>query len=310
MEKKLCPLPCVESFSNLSNKPNFIIYAPPYKDDSGGIIVLHKLCHLLNELGHQAYLWPNQLGVRPTLWKKIRRSLKTTPFHRNVEFNTPIADKTIFNNGSIVIYSEVDFGNPLSATNVVRWLLHKPGFHTGMVNYGKDELTFFFDDYCLEPGIPVDQDNKLFVLSLNSCYKTDGSKQRSGSCYMMRKGKGRQIVHDLTDSVQIDGLNHQETARIFRKSKYFFSYDELTLYSQYAALCGCISVVIPDKFNTRAEWVEKHPISKYGIAYGLDDIEHALQTQHKVAEYFFKLEAESRETVARFAEVAINHFRR
>lgn len=126
---------------------------------------------------------------------------------------------------------------------------------------------------------------------------------------MMRKGKGRKIVHDLSDSVQIDGLSHYETARIFRKSKYFFSYDELTLYSQYASLCDCISVVIPDKFNCREEWVEKHPISKYGIAYGLDDIEHAIQTRHKVAEYFTDLEEESRKSVVRFAEVAVNHFR-
>lgn len=293
----------------MSTKTNFIIYAPPYKDDSGGIIVLHKLCHLLNELGHQAYLWPNQFGVRPTLWKKIKRSLKKTPYHTNSEYNTPIANKSLFYEDSIVVYSEVDYGNPLAAKNVVRWLLHKPGFHTGEVNYGKDELTFFFDDYCLEPGLPVDAENKLFVLSLNSCYRPEGSEQRSGSCYMMRKGKGRKIVHDLSDSVQIDGLSHYETARIFRKSKYFFSYDELTLYSQYAALCDCISVVIPDKFNCREEWVEKHPISKYGIAYGLDDIEHAIQTRHKVAEYFKDLEEESRKSVVRFADVAVNHYR-
>lgn len=127
----------------MSTKPNFIIYAPAYKDDSGGIIVLHKLCHLLNELGHQAYLWPNQFGVRPTLWKKIKRSLKKFPYHTNSEYNTPIANKSLFHENSIVVYSEVDYGNPLAAKNVVRWLLHKPGFHTGVINYGKNELTFF-----------------------------------------------------------------------------------------------------------------------------------------------------------------------
>lgn len=292
----------------MSTKPNFIIYAPPYKDDSGGIIVLHKLCHLLNELGYPAYLLPNQFGVRPNLWKKIRRSFKKPPYHTNSEYLAPIATRSLVYENSIVIYSEVDYGNPLAAKNVVRWLLHKPGFHTGEVSYGNDELIFFFDDYCLEPGYIVEPDNKLFVLSLNACYRADGTEQRSGSCYMMRKGKGREIVHDLSDSVQVDGLSHQETAAIFKKSKYFYSYDELTLYSQYAALCGCISVVIPDKFDTRAEWVENHPISKYGIAYGLDDIEHALKTRDKVADYFSDLEAESRETVTRFAEVAINHF--
>lgn len=292
----------------MSKNPNFIIYAPPYKDDSGGIIVLHKLCHMLREMGHEAYLWPNQLGVRPTLWKKLRRSIIKSVYVTNPEYNAPIASKSDFHANSIVVYSEVDYGNPLSAKNVTRWLLHKPGFHTGIVNYGKDELIFFFDDYCIEPGYSVKPENKLFVLSLNSCYKNDGTEQRSGSCYMMRKGKGRPIIHDLTDSVLVDGLSHRETAEVFQKSKYFYSYDELTLYSQYAALCGCISVVIPDKFATREEWVEKHPISKYGIAYGLDDLDHAIQTRHKVAEYFTELEAESRQTVTRFANSAIKHF--
>lgn len=290
-------------------KPNFIIYAPPFKDDSGGIIVLHKLCHMLNALGYDACLWPNQLGVRPTFWKKLRRSIRKPPYAISPEYDSPIAKKTDLHDSSIVLYSEVDYGNPLAAKNVVRWLLHKPGFHTGVVNYGKDELIFFFDDYCLEPGYSVKPENKLFVLSLNSCYQSDGAEQRSGSCYMMRKGKGRQIIHDLTDSIQVDGLSHRETAEIFRKSQYFYSYDELTLYSQYAALCGCISIVIPDKFATREEWVEKHPISRYGIAYGLDDMDHAIQTRHKVAEYFAELEAESRQTVIRFANSAIQHFR-
>lgn len=253
-------------------------------------------------------MWPNQLGVRPTLWKKLKRSLKRPTYVTSLDYVAPIAGKSDFHDHSIVIYSEVDYGNPIAAKNVVRWFLHKPGFHTGTVKYGENELIFFFDDYCLEPGYSVDPDNKLFVLSLNSCYKTDGTEKRSGSCYMMRKGKGREILHDLSDSVQIDGLGHQETADIFRKSQYFYSYDELTLYSQYAALCGCISVVIPDKFATREQWVDKHPIAKYGIAYGLDDLEHAINTRHLVGEYFADLEAESRNTVARFAEVAIHHF--
>lgn len=260
-------------------------------------------------MGHQAYLWPNQLGVRPTLRKKIKNYLKRPPYITHPDYVTPLADKTVLIENSIVVYSEVDYGNPLGAKNVVRWLLHKPGFHTGVANFGTDELIFFFDDYCVEPGYVINSENKLFVVSLNSCYTADGTEQRSGSCYMMRKGKGRKIVHDMIDSVLIDGLSHQETADVFRKSKYFYCYDELTLYSQYAALCGCISVVIPDKFNNREQWVEKHPISKYGIAYGLDDVEHSINTLHLVKEYFNKLENDSRESVRRFSDVVKDHFR-
>jgi len=292
----------------MSVNPNFIIYAPPYKEDSGGIIALHKLCHILNEMGYQAFLWPNQFGVRPNLRKKLRVFLKKKPYATFPGFTSPLASKSTLNEKSIIIYSEVDYGNPLGGNNVVRWLLHKPGFHTGVANFGKNELIFFFVDYFIEKNFDIAPENRLFVLSLNPCYTSEGAGHRSGSCYIMRKGKGRKIIHDLTDSVLIDGMSHQETANMFRTKEIFYSYDEMTLYSQYAALCGCISVVIPDKYENRQQWVEKQPVAKFGIAYGLDDIEHSIKTMHKVADYFNELERESRETVARFAKVSIAHF--
>lgn len=287
---------------------NYIIYAPSYKEDSGGIIVLHKLCHLLNEMGEKAFLWPDRIGMKSTLRKRIRNSIMPKEFVTVPEYNSPRANSSDLHEDSIVIYSETVAGNPLSARNVVRWLLHKPGFHSGVVEYGDNELYFVFDDNCIEPGYNIDPENKLFILGINSAYKNENKADRIGSCFMMRKGVGRQLIHDMEDSVQIDGFDHQLTAKTFNKVKYFYCYDEFTLYSQYAALCGCISIVIPETFNSRGDWVDKHPISKYGIAYGLGDIEHAVATQGLVADYFRDLENESQQTVSRFIEVTKKAF--
>lgn len=291
----------------MSNSRNFIIYSPSYKGDSGGIIVLHKLCHILNEQGHKAYLWPDRIGTKQTYRKKLRNQLFPKHYITNPEFNTPVAKSSDLSSQSLVIYPETVIGNPLKGRRIARWLLHKPGFHTGKVGFTPGELIFAFDDYCIDTHYDIDPKNKLFVLALNSAYNAIEVGAREGSCYMMRKGLGRTLVHDLAGSIQVDGLDHEELAAVFRKTKYFYCYDELTLYSQYAALCGCISIVIPDQFKTRAEWVKNHPISKYGIAYGLDDVNHAVETQGKVAEYFQDLEKESRETVSRFVEVTDNY---
>lgn len=43
--------------SSITNK-KFILFAPDFDYDSGGAIVLHKLCHLINEIGREAYLFP------------------------------------------------------------------------------------------------------------------------------------------------------------------------------------------------------------------------------------------------------------
>ncbi len=37
-----------------SSSSNFTIVAPSYDNTSGGIVVLHKLCDLINELGYSA----------------------------------------------------------------------------------------------------------------------------------------------------------------------------------------------------------------------------------------------------------------
>ena len=45
----------------------FVIYTHRYDVNSGGLIVLHFLCHMINTLGYEAYLWP---AYRPIFKKK------------------------------------------------------------------------------------------------------------------------------------------------------------------------------------------------------------------------------------------------
>ena len=39
-------------------KKRYIIFTPSYDENIGGIVVLNKLCSLLNDLGEDAYLYP------------------------------------------------------------------------------------------------------------------------------------------------------------------------------------------------------------------------------------------------------------
>lgn len=286
----------------MSEKPNYIIYAPAYNPDNGGAIVLHKLCHTLNMLGEKAYFWP-------TKKKKtgLRSALRIKPYATCKDFNTPIASNKHLDN-SIVLYPEITTGNPLGGKNVVRWLLHRPGFHSGVIDYGDNDLFFLFDDSCDDPKINKTPGNILTLFTLNPAYKDNQTSKRSGSCYMMRKGEGRPLVHDMENSIKIDGLSHSEIAKIFNERRIFYCYDELTMYSQFAALCGCISVVIPHTYQNREEWTQLHPISKYGIAYGMNDIEHSINTRHLVRQYFEKKEQESIQAVKAFIQKTYQHF--
>jgi hypothetical protein len=286
----------------MERRPNYIIYSSSYDENVGGSIVLHKLCHVLNQLGEHAYLWPRKKKRYDLRWV-----LKRKNFEMCASFNTPFASSKHLKN-SIVVYPEIVSGNPLQAKNVVRWFLHRPGYHTGKINYGENELYFSFDEASDDSAINTNPDNRLTILSLNPAYKNQNRGGRFGSCYMMRKGEGRLLIHDVENSIRLDGMSHREIADVFNRTKIFYSYDEFTMYSQFAALCGCISVVIPASYKNRLEWVGKHPISKYGIAYGLDDIEHARETQYLVLEYFKDQERESMNTVKSFVSKTCNYF--
>jgi len=318
-------------------KKKIIVFAPDYNPDSGGAITTHKLCHLLNEMGRESYLFPlfdthpiNILNFKSTLeqlnkelfhfsvgsavnieneptkpLKKLtfkercqlaqnilfpprkshlteslipvfntnKHSLKTNP-----SFNTPCLDirsahEIAENDEYVVIYPEVVMGNPLKAKNVVRWLLHTPGFHTNQTNYGPNELYFRFSvetPYFSHPGSTTSEQFLTVVHFPTEIYNMDGvSQERKGSAYCIRKGAGKEIVHDLSDSICIDGKSHEEIAEIFKRVKTFYCYDTRTAYYYFASLCGCETIVIPDEGVSEEEWLP-HPASRVGIRYGID----------------------------------------
>jgi hypothetical protein len=243
---------------------------------------------------------------RPGRREPLRQLFQKLRFACAPGVNIPIARKRDLNADAIVVYSESIFGNPLAVTNVTRWLLYKPGL-LHPFNFSPDEMFFkasdFSDNVSLSGGAQL-----LYMLSINACYRDLGQKSRKGSCYMLRKGKGKPLIHDLDGSLQIDGLRHEEIATIFNECETFYCYDEATMYSQYAAICGCTSIVIPGHYQCRDDWVRDRPIALYGVAYGLDDIDHAQATRHLLLDHLLARQQSSLETVASFVTATKERF--
>jgi hypothetical protein len=83
----------------------------------------------------------------------------------------------------------------------------------------------------------------------------------------------------------------------FQRKDFFLSFDPFTFMSIIASLCGCISVIkkIPGlEFN---EWVNGDPFNKYGIAYGQEGVQHALNTQHLLLEHITNMYSKNEENV-------------
>lgn len=302
----------------------FLIYAPPFREDDGGGIVLHRLCALLNELGHEAYLsrlfigeafYPNNF-LRPL--KSLIKFLlleRFTKLRTHPKWPTPVLSlpPSPLGRDWVVVYPEIVFGNPLQAECVVRWFLHRPGFHTGNLFFGAGEYHVDFNSFSRDFSYPGSRmaSSPLNVLSIPfDCYNLDGAlplEQRKGTAYCIRKGKGRELVHDTNDSVLIDGKPHAEVAKILKRVKTFISYDPYTAYSSFAVLCGAESVVIPEPGITKTEWFPD-PADRYGVAYGVDDLDWARQTASEVLVRMKTKEALSKENVKKFAEDALAFF--
>lgn len=261
-------------------RPKFIIRAPTFSDTSGGEIALHLLCSRLRELGEDAYIWP----ARPDIlygWPSLRnmaykakgwlRPYGTGPFANPIAHRSDLQD-------AVVVYPEYTLGNPLRAKHVVRWLLNKPGLlNKGRTGYGAEDLYFFFQAAFDDPSRNPDRDNQLMLHWVNPIYRDMGLPDRKGTCHLMRKGAGRAIVHGA-DSIAIDGLSHAQMVDVFNRTERFYCYDLYTFYTIYAALCGCIPIVVPDPAISKEKWILL-PKDRYGVAYGEVDVDWAVATR-------------------------------
>lgn len=294
------------------------MFAPGYDPNVGGFIVLHYLCHLLNQLGHTAHLVPlfRSVEISPLdpdlLLQSLfdqRTALRKTPYTMHPDWDTPLYRRPLKGiarrSNVVVVYPEVTFGNPLRAKHVARWLLYTPGFHNKEVFFVPGEVQFRY----LEMHKPVPMpwievaEQMLTVTHLPwELYQPppEGSP-RSGTAYAMRKGKGRPIVHDLTDSVCIDGMSHQQIGDIFRRVETFISYDTRTTYSLLAALAGADSVVVPEPGVDEDEWLPEEHL-RAGLAYGFERLDWARSTRHLTAERFREMQTRSADSVAAFAD--------
>lgn len=277
----------------------FLIVAPSYDENRGGHVVLHKLCHLLNLRGISAYILPyvdnylvNTHNFLPSLVTLFKNHLKvrTRPYKVNPNFITPTlseAPADLNDAQWVVIYSETINGNPVGGGNIVRWLLHQPGFHTGHIMFGPGELHVKYNSAIADfpfPGSSLAKDYLKVIHYPTNLYNEAGaSLSRTGTAYCLRKGRGKKIVHEAEGSILIDQKSHEEVAKIFKSVETFISYDSLTAYSRFAALCGCTSIVVPDAEVCIDKWYPNVE-DRFGIAYGFDDesIRWAHETRHLV----------------------------
>jgi hypothetical protein len=294
-----------------TSRLSYIVNAPSFDPNSGGTIFLHELAHALNALGEDATLSP----MKPVYWPGIRKTIKTTlrppVFETNPELNTRLATKADLKRpNAVVVYPEIVKDNPLGIKNVARWLLYKPGDQHAY-SFTKDELFFRCFEKADLPELTGGA-HDLFLWKVNRSYRNENRPDRNGVAYIVRKGhrKPRLPETEHPDAINIDGMSHEQINDVFNRCDRFYSYDEATLYSQFAAICGCLSIIVPGEHKDRAEWNSNHDLGKYGVAYGTDaaELAHAMATRDQLLIALEEKERAGLDTVKRFVTLTRARF--
>jgi hypothetical protein len=274
----------------------FIINTYDYSPGVGGIKVMHKLCDMLNANGAEAYLMP--INVRDD-------------FYTCSDYNTPLITQEVYDDieNAIVLYPEGIKGNPLGSKNVVRWILG-PSLQADAETYSKSDLVYWYMNYyCTE--YLGQKENQLHITEFHSDIFNNVCYNRIGSCYTIRKASPTTLIHpEESHFIPFDAAgNLTGLAELFNKTKKFYCYDNYTFLPIQAAMCGCISIVVPDGKSTKDEWLNGARLHKYGIAYGEDDIDRALETLPLLFKEIEQTKLEMNKNVIKFIEHCNNYFK-
>ena len=260
---------------------NFIVFSqfPEYMDHIGSSAVSHILAKNLALRGENTYIYANST---------INESVTCIPWNSTVEYD---------NENTIVIIpagaGEHTFKDDIpnfisSADNITRHLVNKQ-----VLYYPKSNKLYPIANYFnVLPNQNIDGYLTIFDVDFN-LFKNH-NLPRSGRCFLIKGNEyidGRPIHHTSKDTNIDDYWKYgpdkmKYLAEVFNRHEIFFSYNTQTFISILAALCGCISVVIPHPTGGGAHPPElatkenflKTPIFKSGIAYGFNDIQQSIDT--------------------------------
>lgn len=278
----------------------FLISTHGFDMGIGGLKVLHKLCHLLNENGYDAYLIPLNFDWSFSVYEG---------------YNTKMVTQEILDNldDVIVVYPESWFGNYLNAPNVVRWMIGFPS-EDHIKTWDDNDLWFWYvPAYITDKYKQKDSENLLYVGEQHRDIFYDYNQTRQGSCWTLRKAKDIVTPDDYihpTDSIFIpyraagDLIN---LAKLFNTTNTFYCYDSCTYMHIQALMCNTDTVVVP-MGRTNEEFFNGFELNKY-IAYGVNDLPRAKSIRNEFFNHLDLVEERTLQQLHTFVEKCYAYFK-
>lgn len=259
---------------------NFIVHSPfpDYVSHIGGVAVAHTLGNQLQLMGETVYMYANNTDPR--------YNLTCIPHGTEIDFDERNTILIIVAGAGEHLF-ENTIPKSLLKANIVRWLVHDQ-----QRLYEHSEKLYLHNPcWKILEGQRVD--GHLCIFEIEDDIFKDNGLARSGGCYLIKghlDTEPERAIHSPDDFCidnvlySIPNLERRKfLADLFNSKEYFITYTQITFTSVLAAMCGCKSIIVPksSEFN-KEKWLNSSWSTKYGIAYGLDDLPRAIDTMPEV----------------------------
>lgn len=158
---------------------------------------------------------------------------------------------------TLVIYPDGNYGNPLFARNVMRWILLEIGTTYRPLDifktWGPNDLVYHWEKSKIAKNEKI-----LNVTSIDNIYVNKNLiRNDNSSCYLIKKrvfyNWDNKLIHPKT-AICIDNLSKTIIVNIFNTCEKFYCYDLTTFLFIGAIICGCKVILVPDE-RTKEECI-------------------------------------------------------
>jgi hypothetical protein len=247
-----------EANNRVPPRAGYVVFSGPYLANSAGVHCLHSLCHELNKRGYPSFTTGGDIAA--------------------VHLNAPIVDEETATllclQGFVAVYPETVSGNPLGATNVIRWVLNRPGLLGGDAAYAASETVYSYSNV-YTPYIQNRIAGTLYMPTIDEsmfyCDDVDTS-HRGLECYYVGKSTWKDGYCDPKQAFEITRHSpaKEELGKLFRRARVLFCFDNSTILIYEAALCGCAVMVIPDGTHAKSDF-DQLELGTSGISWGANE---------------------------------------
>ena len=279
-----------------SNRPYYIATGE-YIQQSNGFRVPFYLCHILNELGFEAYV----------------TAQKQAPNLRTPLLTPEIIQKHKEDRREIIaVYTEAMWGNVLCGDVVVRWILNRIGKLFDERDFPND--LFFYWDAAYAKDVNAAITLQAPCINEDVFFIDTTQQDRNGFAYYAHKYL-RDYDGFIPDEIKKNGISlcqdiirtHEEIADILRSVKVLYCFEDSAIALE-AAVCGCIVVLVETEFTLFLK--DKAKYVDYIVPLEELDINEEFPYLHKAHVNYLKdkekIETDIRDFIIATQQAAIN----